>query len=1484
MICLLRVGIGSQGDDPQNVTADTFVHEGRFGGYEIERHPDGTLYELGHGAMGVTYCALDTSLQRKVALKIIKVDGTGRSSDARERFMREARAAAALRHENIATVYQFGISEASGQCFYAMELISGETLEELVRRTGPLNARTTIEIARQVTAALAAAEKCGLVHRDLKPANLMLVSVRGDTSNGERDDKLVVKIIDFGLAKALNAPVDPMSLTQSGFVGTPAFASPEQFEHSSLDVRSDIYSLGVTLWFALTGKTPFAGHSAEEIHRAQKSAALPVEQLKTARVPSRLRSLLTSMLALEPAARPSTRDLATWLRRCAVQASGVQRTRVALAAAVILILGLSALFVFHSLRTHPSTAGSLSIPAAPEKSIAVLPFENRSREPDNAFFADGVQQEILTRLSRIADLKVISHTSTQHYKSAPENLPEIGRQLGVAHVLEGSVQKNGEAVRVNVQLIKAANDSHLWAETFDRKLTDLFSVETEVAKTIADQLQAKLTGQEEQVIAAKPTDNPEAYNAYLRGLAYSLKSLSTMPANLLGAQKYLREAVRLDPKFALAWAQLSLVDATGYLTTLQRTVALREEARQAAETALALQPNLGEAVLAKGFYHYACLKDYDGAVRYYEQARQFLRNSSRIPELLAYVAGRQGQWDRSETFFTEAERLDPRNVSLLTQHALTYICHRRFPEALRKFDQVLNITPDDVDALAVKASIGLAEGDLPQAGALLAPLHPNADHVRALDIQVYQAILERRPEPAIRRLKEILAKPDPALGYIIGKQRFYLGWAEEVAGDRSAAQESWRQARSELESFLKEQPENYILICDLALTDMGLGDKPAAFAMTERAMATLPIEKDAVFGPIAIEVLARVAARLGEPDRAIAALGKVLSVPYQGALGGVTLTPALLRLDPMFDPLRGDARFEALVQKTAGAGNSNLAVPEKSIAVLPFENLSRDPDITYFVEGIHEEILTRLAKIADLRVISRTSTQPYQSKPRNLSQIAQELGVANIVEGSVQRAANQVRVNVQLINAQTDSHLWAETYDRKMTGIFDVESEIAKGIAESLQAKLTGREQQALAAKSTNNPEAYDEYLRGVAFEAHSIFTATDFLWKAISFYEHAVQLDPNFALAWARLSRAHGLAYFTCSDTSAARRDAAKKALEHAQKLEPNSPETELALGYYQYWALRDYPLAKTTFQLVGNMLPHSSDVLKALGLVAQRQGNWDGSVASWKEALALDPRNTELLSNAALAYTRTRQFPAALKLYDRALDIIPNDPELMALKAGVCEGQGDLAQAANLLSTIDAHSPSQGAFEIKMIQLRLERNQSEAVRLLRARQQMQFGSHPYKGETQVMLALAQRAFGDIVEAKRNAEQARNTLGQLQKDQPDNASIVADLSLASAMLGEKDAAVKEAEQAMMLLPSAKDRVSGPGFEENLAVIQMIFGETSRPISTLARLLQTPYSGWLYNGTPVTPVLLRLDPVWDPLRGDPRFQELCKDKQPPATP
>jgi TolB-like protein/Tfp pilus assembly protein PilF len=846
-------------------------------------------------------------LNSVVALKVIDRK-VAQNPGARSRFLREARAAANIHHPNVAQVTFYG--EQDGECFYAMELVEGETLEARVRRDGPMPLALALQLIEQAARALAVAEVCGVVHRDIKPSNLMLES--------DGSEALTVKVIDYGVAKVMRAQAEPgAEQTQAGFIGTPAFASPEQFAsaaQSQIDTRSDIYALGVTLWYLLTGRTPFVGRTMEEI-RARQTGELPLEQLRSLHLPGQVITLLKSMLAPDPKDRPQTaRELLSAVHSCYARFNPEARSRrrqLALAgAALTLAIAAVAVGTWLYQRTRAFTPM--------QRSIAVLPFENLSSEKENAYFAEGIQDEILTRLSKIADLKVISRTSTQRYKSAPENLPEIAKQLGVAHILEGSVQKSADAVRVNVQLIKAANDSHLWSDTFDRKVTDIFSVESEVAKAIADQLRAKLTGQEEQVIAAKPTDNPQAYDAYLRGLAYTLKTAFT-PANSLGAQKHVKEAVRSDPKFALGWALLSYVDASGYLTqSLQPTAVLREEARQAADTALTLQPNLGEAIFAKGFYHYACLKDYDTAVTYLEQAYQLLPNNSRIPQALAYVERRRGNWDKSEAYFNDAEKLDPRNVNLLSQHARSYVCLRRFPEALSKLEQILNITPDDIDTLVLKARIAQAEGDLPRASALLAPLRLGADYANALETQVYQAILESHPATVITQLKEILAKPDQALGYYNGELRFWLGWAQEVAGDHAAARQSWSQARSELEPFLKEQPENFVLLGDLALTNMALGDNAAALTLAEHAIAMFPIDKDALTGPRPLDILARVAARIGDPDRSISTLTKLLSIPYEAPLAAnPPLTPALLRLDPMFEPLRNDPRFQKLIASSA---------------------------------------------------------------------------------------------------------------------------------------------------------------------------------------------------------------------------------------------------------------------------------------------------------------------------------------------------------------------------------------------------------------------------------------------------------------------------------------------------------------------------------------------------------------------------------------
>jgi len=548
--------------------------------------------------------------------------------------------------------------------------------------------------------------------------------------------------------------------------------------------------------------------------------------------------------------------------------------------------------------------------AIPSKSIAVLPFENRSDDKTNAYFADAIQDEILTRLAKIADLKVISRTSTEQYRSSLANIPAIARELGVAHVLEGSVQRSGGVVRVNVQLIKATNEAHVWADSFDRQVNDLLLVESEIARTIADQLRAKMTGQEEQALAAQPTENADAYDAYLRGLAYRIKPAET-GENIRNAQQYFHKAVSIDPNFALAWASLACVNALGYYTSnLEQTSELKEEAGRAADMALKLQPDLGEARLAQGQYYYWCVKDYPAAIRYFEQARQLIPNSSQIFESLAYLARRQGQWDRSEAYFSESERLDPRNPKLMTQHALLYFCRRQLSEALKKTDQILNIVPDDVETLALQADILMAQGDLTRASALTERMHPTAADTYAVGVKAYEAILERRPQKILPWLAEIVTQPDPAATNFRGGLLDLLGRAQDMAGDHAAAVKSWETARAQLEGLLKRQPENALLMENLAPIDVALGDKDSAFAWAERAMRVNPIEKDAIFGPAGLEAVARVAAQAGESDRAIGALEKLLSITYAAPVG--PLTPALLRLDPTFDPLRNNPRFQKL--------------------------------------------------------------------------------------------------------------------------------------------------------------------------------------------------------------------------------------------------------------------------------------------------------------------------------------------------------------------------------------------------------------------------------------------------------------------------------------------------------------------------------------------------------------------------------------------
>ena len=521
----------------------------RYAHFEVEVNPDGYPVILGSGAMAVTYRARDTVLNSTVALKVISRK-LAEDPTARARFLREARAAAQIHHPNVARVTHYG--EQDGECFYAMELVHGETLEQRVQRDGPLPLSLALEVVEQTARGLAAGEECGVIHRDLKPSNLMIES--------HGSDQLLVKIIDYGVAKVIAAQ-NPTFRTQAGFIGTPAFASPEQFDEAGqqqIDTRSDVYALGVTFWYLLTGRTPFAGRSIEEV-RAKQAEQLPLKQLKSAHVPLECVTLLKSILALDPAKRPQTaRELLTRIHRCYLrfEPAARRRRKRLVVASVGLALALALLLLANFIYQRSRFSSEL------DRSIAVLPFENLSSNTDDQFLAIGIQDEILTKLASLADLKVIARTSTQGYQTKPVDLRMVGRQLSVGRVLEGSVQRAADKVRVNVQLIDTRTNAHLWANTYDRKLDDVFAVETEVANAIAQQLDAKLV---QRISTQRPTANTAAYNAYLRGLGIE-QGQSGIPSFQNAATAY-AEAIKLDPNFALAWARLS---SGSELSLLQR--------------------------------------------------------------------------------------------------------------------------------------------------------------------------------------------------------------------------------------------------------------------------------------------------------------------------------------------------------------------------------------------------------------------------------------------------------------------------------------------------------------------------------------------------------------------------------------------------------------------------------------------------------------------------------------------------------------------------------------------------------------------------------------------------------------------------------------------------------------------------------------------------------------------------------------------------
>jgi len=563
-------------------------------------------------------------------------------------------------------------------------------------------------------------------------------------------------------------------------------------------------------------------------------------------------------------------------------------------------------------------------------------------------------------------------------------------------------------------------------------------------------------------------------------------------------------------------------------------------------------------------------------------------------------------------------------------------------------------------------------------------------------------------------------------------------------------------------------------------------------------------------------------------------------------------------------------------QRQSPKTSTHGGVPEKSVAVLPFENLSRDPDNAFFADGVQDEILTDLAKIADLRVISRTSVMQYKTGgQRNLREIGQQLGVAHLLEGSVQRAANKVRVNAQLIDARNDAHLWAQTYDRDLADVFAIQSEIAKAIADQLQAKLSPSEKAAIDKPPTNDLTAYDLYLRAQALYADTTdqIHAKEKLPQAVRVLNEALERDSQFVLGWCLLEKVHSVMYWQGHDHTPARLELANKAAQTALRLQPDAGEPHLALADYYYHGFRDYERARIELDLARRTLPNNAEVFEYTGYINRREGHWEIATRDLEHALELDPRNFRTVQQMALTYQLVRRFADEARAWDRAISIVPGDPASRIARAQVdLESHGDLESFRATLAALVAEDPKVAPDVDDPNYALCERTAEAASRVLADYPPdgvVYYGvNHPHS----YWEGVVARWQGDGAKAQAAFTEARNQVAKIVENQPDFAAALSLLGIIDAGLGRKEDALREGRQACQLLPMGKDAIDGPALARNLAVIYAWTSEKDLAIEQIAAVTRVP-SDLCYG-------LLKLHPIWDPLRGDPRFERIVNSLAP----
>jgi TolB-like protein/Tfp pilus assembly protein PilF/tRNA A-37 threonylcarbamoyl transferase component Bud32 len=868
------------------------------------------LGEIGRGGMGVIYRARQRHSTRIVALKRI-VSYHADSRETLERFRREAEAAASLDHPNILPIYEIGQGE-DGLPFFSMKYAAGGSLQKAGSALRSKSRECVVRLMAKVARAVQYAHEHGVLHRDLKPGNVLLDS-RGEPF-----------VTDFGLAKWLDTNTD-LTRTLTIF-GTPGYIAPEQAKGpaAKLTAAADVYSLGAILFNLFTGRTPFLGeHALAVIQQATERPAPKLRSLAPA-LDRDLETICARCLEREPDARYRTagalaEDLERWLEGRPISARPVRaparvwrwsRRNPILAGALAgcVLLAFAVIFLLGEKFFAPKIT-------APEKSIAVLPFENLSRDPDNASFTNGVQDEILTALARIAGLKVISRTSVTEYKSGiVRDLREIGQQLGVAHVLEGSVQRFGNRVRVNAQLVDARTDAHLWAQSYDRDLADVFAIQSDIAKAIANELQVKLTVSEQRAIAQPATTDLTAFLLYNR--AKSLLVLTTMSTGLeqkfLQAVDFLNQAVARDPSFFLAYCQLAYTHDQLYFLGFDHTPARLALAEAAIQAAFRLCPNAGEAHLARGENLFRGRLDYDGALAELDIARPTLPNDPRIFELTGSIQGSQGKHEEALRNLERALQLDPRNLHTAQKIAIPYSLLRRYAEAAAVLDRCLAINPNEIDTRVARAHLDLYWKANPR------PLHQIIDLVRAENPGAVPTVADRwfiyalaeRDASAAEAALEALGKNTFGNDAVQFRRAFCEGLIARMTNDEIKARSAFSVARAEQEKRVQAQPNYGPALCVLGLIDAGLGRKEEALREGRRAIELMPVKKDFTNGVHMIEYFAQIAAWVGEKDLACEQLAIATRLPGYVSYGE-------LKLLPWWDPLRGDPCFEKIVASLA---------------------------------------------------------------------------------------------------------------------------------------------------------------------------------------------------------------------------------------------------------------------------------------------------------------------------------------------------------------------------------------------------------------------------------------------------------------------------------------------------------------------------------------------------------------------------------------